>query len=239
MRRFATFAPLVSGRLASCGIALCASISLRELFGIEVLSRSPGPTKILGSGGKWERKLGMRCRFYENSVENVLVVVVVPGRLFLEYVLRVLLSHCLGLGWSSQFVFGHSQDFVDAYVAMGEDSVDLFIGSHPDTVVVEGRMIFWAVVIKLSFRFVETSGFYGVWFDSNARHSFGHGHLTSTYLTLKRGFPFSECFFQSFSYAQAAQESQFHAQEQAIILNSIEGILIQEYIIELANFSAC
>ncbi|KAK1117589.1 hypothetical protein K0M31_015765 [Melipona bicolor] len=46
---------------------------------------------------------------------------------------------------------------------------------------------------------------------------------------------FRECFFQSFSYAQAAQESQFHIQEQAIVLNSIEGILIQEYIIEISK----
>ncbi|KAK1137179.1 hypothetical protein K0M31_001703 [Melipona bicolor] len=49
------------------------------------------------------------------------------------------------LGWNSQFIFGHSQGLLDAYVAVGKDSVDLFIGSHSNAVVVEGGMIFWAM----------------------------------------------------------------------------------------------
>lgn len=39
------------------------------------------------------------------------------------------------LGWDSQFIFCHGQGLIDAYVA--EDSVDFFVSSHSDAVVVE------------------------------------------------------------------------------------------------------
>lgn len=45
--------------LASRGIILKASISLERLFGIEVLSRRPSPSKILVSGE--EREVFLFC----------------------------------------------------------------------------------------------------------------------------------------------------------------------------------
>ena len=40
-------------------------------------------------------------------------------------------------------------------------------------------------------------------------------------------------------HTQVAQQSQFYASEQAIILDSIEGTSIQAYIVEIGNLLAC
>ena len=45
------------GRLANRGIVQCVSVSLRELSGIEVLFRSPGPTRVLMEGGGYFRPI--------------------------------------------------------------------------------------------------------------------------------------------------------------------------------------
>ena len=42
---------LVFDMLASRGIVLCVSIFLKGFFGIGLLVRSLGPTRVLGSGG--------------------------------------------------------------------------------------------------------------------------------------------------------------------------------------------
>ena len=56
--------------------------------------------------------------------------------------------------------------------------------------------------------------------------------ITLTYFTLNHGFLLSKCFFQA-SHVQVALQSQFHIQ--AIILNSIGGTAIQEYIVQVGK----